>query len=169
MNASSNSSRTYEEVAAEILGRLRQELGLSSIAGKQSVPGHLSGTQWELDAKGVKEGSDAFVIVECRRYTTSRIKQEAVAALAWRIQDTGAAGALLVSPLGFQEGAQKVAAAANVVSVVLTADATPQQFVLSFLNNLYVGIAGVQARAEVGTLTPVVENKAANTTPPDVN
>ena len=75
-------------------------------------------------------GCDAFVVVECRRYTTSRIKQEAVAALAWRIQDTGAVGALLVSPLGLQEGARKVAAAANVVAVVLNADATPQQFVL---------------------------------------
>lgn len=97
------------------------------------------------------------MIVECKRYTTSRIEQETVAGLAWRIQDTGAEGALLVSPLGLQEGAQKVAAAANVVAIVLNADATPQQFVLSFLDRLFVSIQGVQTRWETGNLTPVVE------------
>ena len=150
-------SRRYEEVAAEILGRVKHELGISSVEGKQVVPG-LSGTDWELDAKGIKAGSDAYVIIECRRYTTSRLKQEAVAGLAWRIHDTGASGALLVSPLGLQEGAQRVAAAANVVAVHLDAEATPQQFVVSFLNHLFVGLTGVEARGEVGTLTPVVEN-----------
>ena len=153
--------RTYEEVAAEILGRLKQELGLSSIEGKQSVPGR-SGTDWELDAKGIKEGSDAFVVVECRRYTTTKLKQEAVASLAWRIQDTGAAGGLLVSPLGLQEGARKVAGFANILSVVLNADATPQQFALSFLGNLFVGLMGVAARIEVGNVTAVVENNVAD-------
>ena len=156
MNAPSSPSRKYEEVATEILGRVRRELGLSSVEGKQAVPG-VSGTDWELDAKGVRVGSDAFVIIECRRYTTSRLKQEAVAGLAWRIHDTGAAGALLVSPLGLQQGAQKVAAAANVVAVRLNAEATPQQFVLSFLNHLFVGLSGVEACGQVGTLTPIVE------------
>ena len=36
--------RTYEEVAAAILGRLREDLGLSAVEGKQSVPGQ-SGTE----------------------------------------------------------------------------------------------------------------------------
>jgi hypothetical protein len=118
MSSPLSRSRRYEEVAAEILGRVKHELGISSVEGKQVVPG-LSGTDWELDAKGIKAGSDAYVIIECRRYTTSRLKQEAVAGLAWRIHDTGASGALLVSPLGLQEGAQRVAAAANVVAVHL--------------------------------------------------
>jgi hypothetical protein len=149
--------RTYEEVATEILGRIRNELGVSSIEGKHSITG-LSGTDWELDAKGIAQGSDAFVIVECRRHTTAKIKQEAVAALAFRIQDTGAAGGFLVSPLGFQEGATKVAASANIRSVVLNADATPEQFALRFLGNLFVGVTGVEARGELGCLTAVVEN-----------
>lgn len=163
MNASSKKWRTYEEVAAEILGRLKAELGLLSVEGKQSAPG-LSGTDWELDAKGIKDGPNAFVVVECRRYTTSRLKQEAVASLAWRIQDTGAVGGLLVSPLGLQEGARKVAASANIQSVVLNADATPQQFVLAFLGNLFVGLTGVAARGEVGNVTAVVENNVSGST-----
>ena len=167
MNAPLSPSRKYEEVATDILGRVRRELGLSSVEGKQAIPG-LSGTAWELDAKGVRAGSDAFVIIECRRYRTSRLKQEAVAALAWRIHDTGAAGALLVSPLGLQQGAQKVAAAANVVAVRLNAEATAQQFVLSFLNHLFVGLSGVEARGQVGTLTPIVENNVGTHSPRSV-
>lgn len=157
MEVSPKKWRTYEEVAAEILGRLKEEFRLSSIEGKQSISG-LSGTVWELDAKGIIEASNAFVIVECRRYMTSKLKQEAVAALAFRIQDTGAAGGLIVSPLDLQEGARKVATSANIQSVVLGADATPQQFVLSFLGNLFVGFKGVEAHGEVGSLTAVVEN-----------
>jgi hypothetical protein len=147
MVASPKEWRAYEKVAVEIFDRLGEELGLSAVEGKQSIPG-LSGTEWELDAKGITQGSEAFVIVECRRHTTSKIKQEAVAALAFRIQDTGAAGGFMVSPLGLQEGAQKVAASANIHSVILNAGATPQQFALLFLGNLFVGLTGVEARAE---------------------
>ena len=155
MNDSPKHWRTYEEVAAEILDRLRAEIGLLSVQGKQSAHG-CSGTMWEFDAKGIKDGPNAFVIVECRRYKTSRIKQAAVAALAWIIQDTGAVGGLLVSPMGLQEGAAKVAASANILSVTLNADATPQQFVLAFLGNLFVGLTGVAAQGKVGTVTPRV-------------
>lgn len=55
----------YEEVAAEILNRLSGEPGISSVERRQTVPG-ISGTNWELDAKGITEGWDAFVTVECR-------------------------------------------------------------------------------------------------------
>lgn len=148
---------TYEEVAAHILERARDAFGLSSVEGKQGVPGR-SGTHWELDAKGFAEGSEAFVIVECRRYTTSRLSQEAVAALAWRIQDTGAGGAILVSPLGLQEGAKKVAEAAGILAVTLNADATPQEFVLSFLGNLILGIKGAEVKVQGGNVSAIVSN-----------
>ena len=103
---------SYEEVATEILGRIKEELGLATVEGKQSASGS-SGTDWELDAKGIKDETGAFVVIECRRHTTSRLKQAAVASLAWCIQDTGASGGFIVSPMGLQEGASKVAAAAN--------------------------------------------------------
>lgn len=151
---------TYEEVAKEILDRLKLDIGLLSVEGKQSVSG-LSGTEWELDAKGIKDVSEAFVIVECRRYMTSKLKQEALAALAFRIQDTGAVGGFIVSPLGLQEGAQKVAASANILSIILSAEATPQQFSLSFLEKLFIGTTGVMARSEVGTMATVVENNVS--------
>ena len=54
-----------------------------------------------------------------------------------------------------------MAASANIVSVVLGIDATPQQFALSFLNNLFVGVTGVEAHGHVGIVTPVVQNNVA--------
>jgi hypothetical protein len=61
--------------------------------------------------------------------------------------------------MGLQEGAQKVASARNIRSIVLNADATEQQFALGFLGNLFVGVPGVEARAEAGNLAPGIEIK----------
>lgn len=146
----------YEAAAAEMLRRLAHELGLASIEDKQRVPGS-SGTQWELDAKGIKDGAEGFVIIECRRHTKSAIKQGEIAALAYQITDTGAEAAVIVSSLGLQVGAQKVAKASNIKSIVLDADATPLQFVASFLGDLFVGVPGVEARTEQGRAAPGVE------------
>jgi hypothetical protein len=63
-------STRYEEVAQILLDRFANDFGLPSVEGKQDMPGNLTGTSWEIDAKGVVEGSDASLIVECRRYTT---------------------------------------------------------------------------------------------------
>jgi hypothetical protein len=49
-----------------------------------------------------------------------------------------------------------VAGAANIHSISLNADATPQEFALSFLGNLFVGLTGVEARAEAGRVAPSV-------------
>jgi hypothetical protein len=131
---------TYEEVAADLLNRFAADFGLEKVEGKQPIPGKESGTTWVIDAKGVRESDGATVIVECRRYTTSRAKQEQLAALAYRIIDTEAGGGIYVSPLGLQEGATKVAAARNIVSVQLSPDSTPTEFMLRFLNKIFAGL-----------------------------
>jgi hypothetical protein len=100
--------------------RLAQEFGLNFVEGKQRIQGLRSGTAWEIDA----EGDQRFFIVECRRYTTSKQNQEKVRVLAYRISDTGAVGGILVSPLGLQEGAAKIAAAANIISIELLENST---------------------------------------------
>jgi hypothetical protein len=132
--------KTYEEVAAYLLDRHAAEFGLDHVEGKQTVVGKRSGTKWEIDAKGVREGNEGFVIIECRRRTRSKPNQEQLGALAYRIIDTGASGAIIVSPLDIQKGAAKVAAAENVLSVQLDADCTPTQFAMRFLTKLMVGI-----------------------------
>jgi hypothetical protein len=101
----------YELAATQILNELAAHFGFTRVEGKQSVPGLESGTDWVIDAKGVpKENNEAFVIIECRRLTNSKVKQEQAGGLAFRILDTGAAGGVFVTPIGLQEGAEKVAA-----------------------------------------------------------
>jgi hypothetical protein len=133
--------QTYEDVAAYLLNEFAAEFGLSKVEGKQTINGQRSGTQWEIDAKGVRESGQGFIIVECRRYTTSKQSQEKFGSLAYRITDTGAKGGILVSPLGLQEGARKVANAENIIEVKLSPDSTPQDFTMQFLNKIMIGIS----------------------------
>lgn len=132
--------KTYEEVAAYLLNQFPADFGLTRVEGKQTVEGLRSGTHWEIDAKGVREGNQGFIIVECRRYTTSKQSQEKLASLAYRITDTGAGGGITVSPFGLQEGARKIAAAENIVEVRLTPNSTPHDFTMQFLNKIMIGI-----------------------------
>jgi hypothetical protein len=131
---------SYERVATELLNKFASDFGLSRVEGKQSILGNKSGTNWEIDAKGFREGNDAIVIVECRRFTTSKQSQERLASLAYRIIDTGADGGIIVSPLGLQSGAQYIANAENIINVKLDKNSTPTEFSMQFLNKIFVGI-----------------------------
>jgi hypothetical protein len=56
------------------------------------------------------------------------------------VHDTGADGGILVNPLGLQEGAERVAAAENIISVRLNEDCNRYEFVLGFLNKIMLGV-----------------------------
>jgi len=141
---------SYEQVAVEIMNNIAAMLGLERIEGKQSVYGSRSGDAWEIDGKGVKANGESFVIIECRRYTKSRQKQEQVGALAYRILDAGASGAILVSPLGLQAGAKRIAAAENITEFLMGPDSTSEAYVVKFLNNVVIGLP----TARVGVMAP---------------
>ncbi|MNZ31247.1 hypothetical protein D3C78_485410 [compost metagenome] len=155
--------RTYEEVATFLLNELSVKFKLERVEGKQSMAGLASGTNWEIDAKGVKEGDSGFVLIEVRRYTSSRLSQEDMAAVAYRIQDTGAVGGIVVSPLPLQVGAQRVAEAANIVAVQLSENSTTTEYILRFLNNVMVSLAPDSVIVSVslvgGTLSRVSESE----------
>lgn len=129
----------YEKVATHLLNRFADEFGVDCFEGKQKVPGK-SGTEWEIDAKGVCLENEGFLIVECRRYTTSKLNQEQAGELAFRIQDSGAEGGIFVTPLGLQEGAKKVASSQDIHNVTLSPNSTPHNFLMRFLNRLMVGV-----------------------------
>lgn len=131
---------SYEQVAQFLLDRMREHFGLSYVDGKQKIKGKRTGTTYEIDGKGIVKDSKGFVILECRRYTTSRLKQEHMGALAYRIHDTGAKGGIIVSPLGLQKGARIIAKAENVVSVRLDENSTTKNYVLGFLNMIFTGV-----------------------------
>ena len=156
----SKSWQSYEEVARYLLNQIASEFGLDRVEEKQAVAGKTSGTSWEIDARGVSSDGAGFVIIEIRRYLKSRLSQESLAAIAFRIQDTGAAGGIVVSPLPLQTGAKKVADCAGVVHVQLDATSTTERYILRFLNNVMVGLTSdsksVTTTVLTGTLTPVV-------------
>ena len=131
---------TYEQVATYLLDKNAKEFGLEKVEGKQSISGQRSGTNWVVDAKGIKDNGIGFVIIECRRYITSKQNQEKMGALAYRIIDTGASGGIIVSPKGLQSGAEKVASSEGILEVMLDANSTPHEFAMRFLNKLMVGI-----------------------------
>lgn len=130
----------YEEVARYVLQQLGKKFGLAEVEGKQKVAGRQSGTEWEIDAKGVREGDGAIILVECRRYK-NRLKQEALAAVAYRIIDAGAAGGITVSPLPLQEGAAKVAKAGRIEHVQLRPESTREQWIAQIGEVVHIGIA----------------------------
>lgn len=132
--------KTYEEVATYLLNQFADEFDLEYVEGKQKIRGKRSGTNWEIDAKGIKENNEGFVIVECRRYTKSRQNQEKVGSLAYRIIDTQAEGGIIVSPLGIQEGASKIADKENILNVKLDKNSSTHEYVLQFLNKIMVGL-----------------------------
>ena len=155
--------KLYEEVAQFLTDQMAEHFGLSRVEGKQKIEGKRSGTTYEIDGKGVAKNGDGFVILECRRYTTSRQKQEDMAALAYRIHDTGAKGGIIVSPLGVQEGARKIAEAENVVSIRLGENSTTKEYVLAFLNKVFIGVTGAIQLSE--GVVVVVKNPAEENTP----
>src|SRR5262249_57373791 len=125
--------RTYEEVARYLLGRFASYFGLGHVEGKQLVPG-ASGTDWEIEAKGVKIGGEGIVVIECRRHTKSKLSQEQLGGLAFRIKNIGAQGGIIVSPLGLQKGAKFVAAHEDITHVILHAESTTTEYLMKFLN-----------------------------------
>ncbi len=139
-NRDKTSWKAYEQVAQHLLNAIASEFDLGHVEGKQLVPGK-SGTNWEIDAKGIRCSNEGFVIIECRRYTTSRLSQEDVAAIAYRINDTGAKGGITVSPMDIQEGAKKVAQHEGITHVRLSPNSTTTDYFLQFLNKMFVGLS----------------------------
>ncbi len=130
----------YEHVARHLLEQFANHFGLGRVEGKQLVPG-ASGTEWELDAKAVRAEGEGIIIVECRRYPNSRLTQEEVGGLAFRISDIGADGAILVSPLDLQTGTKLVAESAAIQHVRLRPDSTTTDYLMRHLNNVFVGLS----------------------------
>lgn len=153
---------TYEDVAAYLLNEFASRFKLDGFSGKESIKGNVSGTTWEIDGKGFTDGDDKFVIVECRRYTTSKQSQEKMAALAYRIHDTGASGGIIVSPLGLQSGAQKVASSENIIPVKLTPESTTKEYFLEFLNNICIGFVDTFEPKISDSLEIIITDKDGN-------
>jgi len=134
--------KNYEEVGTFLLNKMAEEFGIKIVESKQKLVGKISGTKWEIDAKGITGNENEFIAIEYRRYTTKRISQKDVAGLAYTIKDLGSKGGILVSPLGFQEGAKKVSKSSNIIEVKMDENSTTLDYILKFLNKIKVGCHG---------------------------
>lgn len=144
----------YEQVSAYLLDQLHQEFGLEKVEGKQKVKGFRSGTNYIIEAKGILENGEGIVIIECRDYSTKKQNQDQMGGLAYRIIDTNAKGGIIVSKLGLQKGAKKIADRENIVSVFIDPKSTPQEFTIEFLNKIFVG--AVSTEHLDGTANPTI-------------
>ena len=128
----------YEQTAQYLLNEFATHFGLGRVEGKQLVPGE-SGTEWEIDAKGVKVDGEGFLIVECRRWKSS-LSQGQVAELAYRVRDARAQGGILVTPTELQKGARKVAEYESIHHVILDKDSTTEAYVIELLDKVFIGV-----------------------------
>ena len=149
----------YEQAARVVLEHLREHLGLTSVEGKQELPGK-SGTSWEIDAKAIQEQDDRFLVVEVRRHTTGRLKQEHIAALAFRIGEVGAAGGIVVTPLPLQRGAELVARASGIEHVRLSPESTATDYLAEYMGRRFIG-ASIEERASADSTQEATVIKAS--------
>lgn len=130
--------KTYEEVARYVLAQLRDVLQISEVAAEQVLPGQ-SGTSWNVEGIAIRASNGKFLILECKRYPTTRVNQEQIGGLAFRIDDTGADGAILVSPLPLQAGAKLVAEAKGIAHLVLTPLSRSESYLAEYLGQRFHG------------------------------
>ena len=90
--------------------------------------------------RGVTTEDGEIVIIECRRLTTSRINQEDMGGIAYRIGHVGAAGGIVVTPIGVQEGARKTPRNTRASRLFASMPTRPRRiFMLEFLDKVIAG------------------------------
>ena len=141
--------KKYEETARNVLEQVKAHFGLSRVEGKQEIAG-VSKTDWEIDAKGIEVDTGGTVIIECRLRNRPQ-NQEAMAALAFRIQDTGSVGGIIVTPCLLQKGASLIASSRNIRHVKLNPASTASDFAFEFIGNLFIGVPSIGYVSVFGT------------------
>jgi hypothetical protein len=135
MASSTQTWRSYEELARHVLQHFADILGISEVEAKQRLAG-ASGTRWEVDAKGVMADGNGFLIVECKQRSGARLNQGTVGQLAFAVKDVGAQGAIIVTSTDLQEGARKIAQHEGFKMVYLPKAGTFEEFFASCGNCL---------------------------------
>lgn len=130
----------YEEVTKQLLNDVRDYLGLDRIEGKQKVKGNISGIEWEVDVVAYNIDDDKFVLVECRQRSKSTLSQESLAGFAYKIKDTNADYGIIVTTIGLQEGAKKVAKAEKITEIKLDYNSTSENYIAQITNQIFVKI-----------------------------
>ncbi len=128
MNSQSQSWKNYEELARHVILHFADIIGITAVEAKQRLQGK-SGKRWEIDAKGICSGGKGFLVIECKERSKSRLRGSTIGALAFTVQDIGAAGAVIVTSIGLQKGAEKLAKHQGFHAVYLPKESTFEDYV----------------------------------------
>ncbi len=127
----------YEDATTDLLNNIRDQLGLRKIGTKQKVKGK-SGTEWEVDVVVYNADDGRLVLVECKRRSKSTLPQKTLAELAYKIDDTDAARGIIVTTIGLQEGAKKIAKAEKITEIKLDLNATTENYIAQIANQIFI-------------------------------
>lgn len=132
----SKESDEYERVAQVILNNLRDRLGFERVVGTTKPVGKRSGKKIQIDctAYGL-DGSKT--LIECRKHSRPIDVNQMRAFYYVVYRDIEADGGIIVSPVGFQEGAEAVAHAEKIDMFLLNADATEGTYTLQVGNQIF--------------------------------
>jgi RecB family endonuclease NucS len=121
--------RNYEATIRSLIDKLRSvknQLNLIKIEPKTKING-VSGTIWEIDGIGY-DADDNLVPIECKLRSKYKISQSILASFAYIIKDIGATRGIIVTPIGLQKGAKKIAEHENIEVITLNQNATSNEF-----------------------------------------
>jgi hypothetical protein len=133
--------RSLELAVRDILDQHKKIFDLASVdttSGRARLKGK-SGQTWNIDVLG-RTANGREVIFEVRRWS-SNIPPAGASALFGVIEDTGAEKGYFVTKLGrrLSKGAKKYADFKNIGHIQISADATPEEYLLVCLDRYFIG------------------------------
>ncbi len=154
--------RSYEDAFRNIVAQHQDVFGLQSI---KPTAGHAEGSSghvWDIEVIGYTSGHRKMVIFEVRKKSRN-IEPEAAQAFAGRIEDTGSEKGYFVTPLGrtLSKGARKIADFNEIGHIQLSVDSTPENHVMKYLNDFFVGLTANMAKFK-GELSYELRDKDGN-------
>jgi hypothetical protein len=160
--AEPQSWRSYEDAFRSIVAQHQRVFGLESVEPAARHTQGASGHVWDIEVIGYTSGQRKMVIFEVRKKSRN-IEPEAAAGLAYRIDDTGSDKGYFVTSLGrtLSKGARKIADFNEIGHIQLSVDSTPENYVMKYLNDFFVGLTSKMATLK-GELSYELRDKDGN-------
>ncbi|OBQ17652.1 MAG: hypothetical protein AN488_18305 [Anabaena sp. WA113] len=132
---------TYEEVTRQLLQDIKYYLGISHVESKQKIQGQ-SGTKWEVDVIAYDNNTGKTILVECKNWK-STVSQETLGGFGYRIKNTDSEGGIIVTRIGLQKGAKKVAEYEKITVITLTIGITDydDDYIAKLSNQIFIKLS----------------------------
>jgi hypothetical protein len=133
---------SFKDAVRAIIERHKDFFGLRSVEPETGAAFGKSGYTWDIEIVGYTKNEHKLVLFECRRKTTRNLPPDDADELAYRIEDTGADKGFFVTTLGrgLSEGVKASADHEAIGHIQVSADATPEQYVMRHLNQVFAGL-----------------------------